>query len=139
MNSLSVRLTFPRFSRQLGQSATNATLRLTPGYRIHRRPGQQEEAGNSYQQHGQCSSLYQQDAVFEEEFRQHEDMGQYHHTEAGNTFNRQFGLADPGTDPSKHTRVSAPLAALCAWFPLLQAMPDDQRWAQYRYFANSYL
>jgi hypothetical protein len=66
----------------------------------------------------------------EEKFQQHEDMGQYHHTEAANTFNRQFCLTDPdsGFRPQQaHPgfAAAAPLAALCAWFPLLQAMPDD--------------
>ncbi len=57
-------------------------------------------------------------------------MGQYHHTEAGNTFNRQFCLADP--DSGFRTQQAhpgfaavAPLAGLCAWFLLLQAMPND--------------
>ncbi len=105
--------------------ATNDDSRLQDS-----RPGQQEESSNSRQQHGQYSSLYKQDAVFEEEFQQHEDMGQYHHTEAGNTFNRQFCLADP--DSGFRTQQAhpgfaavAPLAGLCAWFLLLQAMPND--------------
>jgi len=120
---------FHGFPDQPSQSATSAPPRLTPGYRIPGRPEQQEEAANSHQQHGQYASIYQQNAAFEEEFQQHVDMGQYHHTESGNTLHRQFGSADP--DPGLRPQqahpgfaAAAPLAALRAWFPLLQAMPD---------------
>ncbi len=64
----------------------------------------------------------------EEKFQQHEDMGQYHHTEAGNTFHRKFGLADLDSGFSKHTQVS-PLPHRWLHYvhgsPLLQAMPAD--------------
>jgi hypothetical protein len=132
---------FHGFPDQSSQPQPVITPSLPQGWRIPRRVAQQEEPASSRQQHDQYPASGQQDEVassrqqhsqfrprFENSFQNYEDPAQFQHAESAN-FNRQGGYADP--DPGFRPQqahpgfaAAAPLPALRAWFPLLQAMPD---------------